>query len=222
MQDGETAFFIRPYRPADRAAVRRICAATAWMGRPAPRLVGDDWIWAEYWTRYFTDREGRCCWVVQRGGRGEVVGYLTGTADARRFERYLPFLLPGIGCRAVRRRLMCRRESRRALLALLGSLARGEPALPPRVKRQFPATFHFNLLPPARRRGLGSRLVQTFLAGMRSAGAGGVHVQTLSLNAPAAAAMKRAGFRLLARRPIRAFAHVDPRPMAAETWVLRL
>ena len=72
---GESEYLIRPYVTADRQAVRQICAATAWMGSPAPERIGDEWIWAEYWTRFFTDRQQDCCWVAERvGDRNRSVG----------------------------------------------------------------------------------------------------------------------------------------------------
>lgn len=218
----ESDYLIRPSGRSDRPAVRAICAATAWLGLPASDRIADDWIWAEYWTRFFTDRQGDCCWVAESRGDGLVVGYLTGTPDVRRFERYVPLLLPGIAWRVVRKRLMRRRPSRRAVLAMLMALVRGELALPPRVRKDFPATFHFNLLPAARRLGLGTQLLQTFLARMRSLGVPGGHAQALSMNQPAARALRRGGFRLLASRRVRAFAHLDRQPIAVNTWVLPL
>lgn len=210
---------IREYRPADRPAVRQVCAATAWLGAPAPDRIGDDWIWAEYWTRFFTDGQADCCWVAADNRDSRIVGYLTGTPDVRRFERYLPRLLPGMIWHVARKRLMRRREPRRAILGMLRSLARGELRLPPRTREAFPATFHFNLLPEARRLGLGSQLLATFLDRMRCLGVRGVHAQTLSVNEPARRTLRRLGFRLRATRPTRAFAHVDPRPVAVQTWV---
>jgi len=219
--DETTDFLIRPCRRADRAGVRAVCAATAWLGRPAGEGLGDAWVWAEYWTRYFTDRERRHTRVVARAGGG-VAGYLTGTPDVARFDRLAPFLLPGIAWRVVRRRLLRRPAPRRALLNLARSLLRGEAALPAGVGRRFPATFHFNLLPEARGRGLGRRMLAMFLADMRSLGVAGVHAQPLSVNSPAGRALAAAGFRRIARRPITAFAHLDDRPMTVDTWVLDL
>ena len=213
---------IRPFRRSDRSAVREICIATAWLGRPAGRHIPDEWIWAEYWTRYFTDRQPQHAWVVERRADGRVVGYLTGTPDVRRFGRYVPFLLPGIVLRVIRKRLLRRPVSRRAILCLLRSLAAGEMRLPARVAQRYPAAFHMNLLPEARRRGLGARLFETFRDRMRCLGVGGIHAQTLSLNEPIQRFCRRAGFRLLAATALHAFRHTDPEPMHLLTWLLPL
>ena len=221
-EGGDVQFTIRPLRRGDRAAVREICIATAWMDEPAPQRIGDGWIWAEFWTRYFTDREMGSSWVVESRPAGRVVGYLTGTADARRVGRYVPFLLPGIVARVVGRRLMRRAESRRALLAMLRSALRGELDLPPAVARDYPATFHMDLLPEARRRGLGRQLLDRFLSRMRQLGVPGVHAQPLSVNEPILRLTEAEGFRLVGRRSLSAFAHVDPRPIEVCTYVMRL
>ena len=75
------AVAVRPYEPRDRAAVRRICHQTGYMGAPA------DWYWrhaesfADIWTGYYTDCEPGSCFVAVRGD--EVVGYLAGCVDSR-------------------------------------------------------------------------------------------------------------------------------------------
>ena len=157
----QTGILIRPYRPADRQAVRDICAATCWMGDPRPELIGDDWVWAEYWTRYFTDVEPANTLVMEHLGDGAVVGYLTGTADERRFLRHTWRILPGIVAHVVRRGLLRRPAARRALLTMLES-ALFDERCPPSILRRYPATWHFDILPaarrpPYRRRRLGER-----------------------------------------------------------------
>ena len=84
-----SSILVRGYGRSDRQAVRGICAATCWMGEDRPELIPDDWVWAEYWTRYFTDEEPRHTWVACEAA-GRVVGYLTGTADERRFHPSRP------------------------------------------------------------------------------------------------------------------------------------
>ena len=221
MGDAPTPLEIRPYRPADRPSVRDICVACAWMGEPAPERIGDEFLWAEYWTRYFTDREPQHTWVVSSQD-GSVVGYLAGTVDVRRVERFTPWLFPSIACRVVRGRLLRRQASRRAILALVRSAVSGELALPPGVLPDHAATFHFNLLPVARGRGVGSRLLATFRAKMGRLGSRGLHLQILSANVAAARFCRRNGLRLLAARETRAFLHVDPQPIEVETWTLGL
>ena len=215
------SYSIRPYRRADRQAVRDICAATCWLGEHRPDVVGDVWLWAEHWTRYFTDRQWRFAWVAV-GPDGRVAGYLTGTPDVAGFDAYTPCLLPGIIARIVRGRLISNRQSRRALLALVRSSLRGEMALPSAVRRDCPAAWHFNLLPAARRRGLGSAMLGMFIDRLRELGCPGVHAQVISVNAASIAACRRIGMRLVHTSPLTAFAHAIPDPLQLHTYAMRL
>ncbi len=217
----DNSYSIRPYRRGDRQTVRDICVATCWMGEYRPDVIPDDWLWAEYWTRYFTDRQSRFAWVVV-GPDGRVAGYLTGTPDADRFEAYAPYLLGGIFARIVRKRLISNRRSRRALLALVRSSLRGEMALPAAVRRECPATWHFNLLPAARRRGLGSAMLGMFLGRLRQVGCRGLHGQMIGSNAAAVAVYRRIGMRMVCSSPLTAFAHAIPEPLQLHTYAMSL
>jgi GNAT superfamily N-acetyltransferase len=218
----EGGFGIVPYRRRHRPTVRRICVDTAWMGEPAPDRIGDDWIWAEFWTRYFTDREPQHTWVVEDVEDGQVAGYLTGTADAARVERYAVFLLPGIVCRVIRKRLMRRAASRRALLRMLRSLLSGELDAPASVRRGYPATLHIDLLPQARGKGIASLLFCQYVERMRQLGVRGIHAQSLADNAAIAAFNRRAGFQLIETKTIRAFGDANGKPVSVCTWVMPL
>jgi len=151
-------FFIRPLRRSDRRSVRDICVATAWLGEGGDGHIPDDWIWAEFWTRYFTDREPQNSFALCGVGDGRVAGYLIGTSDVRRFDRYIPFLIPGIVLRAIRKRLIRRRETRAAAASMLKSIAGGEMSISPAMVRDYPATMHIDLLGEARGRGYGQAL----------------------------------------------------------------
>jgi hypothetical protein len=76
---------IRPYRAADRAAVRAICCRTAFRNRGAAAVTADGELFADYWTRYYTDHEPGSLWVAEVEGR--VVAYLLGCLDTRRHAR---------------------------------------------------------------------------------------------------------------------------------------
>lgn len=192
------------------------------MGEYRPELIPDDWVWAEYWTRYFTDQEPEHVWVACEGPAGGVVGYLTGTVDERRFHRYAPRILPGIAWHVIRRRLMRRHQSRRAILGLVAALLRDEMRLPPGAADEFPATCHMNLLPEARGAGVGTRLFRKFLEAMRRAGVPGVHQQPLDINPAILALLAKAGFRKVESHPIQAYAHIHPGRVELQTWVLPL
>lgn len=213
---------IRAFQPADRDGIRAICAATAWKGGPAPEHFGDGWIWAEIWTRYFTDAEPQHTWVVEDTRDGRVLGYLTGTTDASRCDRYLLRLIPGIVWHAIASAMLRHRPQRRLLAGLLRSFLRGELDIPPEIRRTCPATLHLDLLPEARGQGLGKTLMSLFLDRMRELGVPGVHGQTLSNNVQVARLNQRAGFYVVATRPLRAFRSIIPDPLSVQTWARSL
>jgi hypothetical protein len=210
---------IRPCQPADRAAVRRICAQTAWHGGPGGDRIPDDWLWAEFWTRYFTDAEPQHTWVVESTAESPVVGYLSGTSDVRQSERYVWRILPGIVRHVWQAGLLRRPASRRALVGMLRAMLSGELRLPPGVAATYPATFHFNLLPEACGQGIGTRLFWTFEDAMRDLGVPGIHTQSLDVNGGVARFNERVGLTLAERRPTRAFRHIETQPIAVLTWV---
>ena len=189
------------------------------MGAAAPARIGDAWIWAEFWTRFFTDRQRELSWAVADVPSAHVVGYLTGTDDVRRFDRYVPFLLPGVLARVIRKRRMHRASSRRALLALGRSFLHGELALPAGVAARYPATFHVNLLPQARRRGIGRAMLERFLARLERLRVPGAHAQLLGDNKAIQSLCCRAGFRQIASGRLTAFAHLDGVATEIGTWV---
>lgn len=193
------------------------------MGEYRPEMIPDDWVWSEYWTRYFTDVEPTSTWVVEcdcAGGR-RVAGYLTGTSDARRFDAYVARLMPGIAWHVIRRRLMRRAQSRRAIWSLLRSMFDGAAADAGLVAAH-PATCHVDLLPEARGRGTGFWLLRRFIKQMRQRGVSGVHAQTLSINGAINKLLPVLGLRVATRRRVHAFAHLDSRPIEVLTWALRL
>ena len=105
---------------------------------------------------------------------------------------------------------------------MLRSLAGGDLDVPPGVRQSFPATFHLNLLPEARGKGIGLRLAQVFIERMRSLQVPGIHAQTLSVNQAVTRFNKRLGFQIVARRPLHAFALDGEEPIAIHTWVMPL
>ena len=80
-----TSLAIREYEPTDRARVREIACLTAFRNRGHGVLIDDASLFADYWTRYYTDIEPQSALVAERDGR--VVGYCLGCLDTRAFQR---------------------------------------------------------------------------------------------------------------------------------------
>jgi GNAT superfamily N-acetyltransferase len=191
---------IRPYRSSDRAAVRRICHATGYMGGSAEWFWRDERSFADVFCGWYTDHEPGSAYVAV-AGRGEeapagtVVGYLLGALDAARVQDVASVVLAhGLG-----RLLVVRPGTAGVLWRGLWDVTRevaGGRGLPADrfVDARFPSHFHLDLLPAARGHGAGRRLLETWLDRLRTAGSSGCHLETLAENRPAIRFFEQAGF----------------------------
>ena len=200
---------VRPYRPADRAAVRRICADTAAWGRPFEELFPDRELAADAFVAGFTDSEPESCFVAEE--EGQVVGYAAGALDARRGRR----VLPRLAFRALVRGHWLRPTFWKLLLAAARVSGARSRALAAALAGH-PATVHLNLDAGARGRGAGSALLAAFLDHARARGSRGVHVSAASDDGRRFFA--RHGFVRLASHPAPRLAPAGEQP--DEVWIM--
>ncbi len=190
---------IRPYRPADRVAVRHLCCETADRGNPVESILPQRELVADLMTRYYTDDEPDATWVADAGGR--VVGYLTGTVRPRRCA-WLNYwwVAPRSVARGLLRGALGQRQTWRVLGAAVTTWLRG--GFDRRVPlADYPCHLHINIEQAFRGQQVGRRLVERFLAQVRAAGQTGVHVAVREDNPPARRLFERLGFAELSRHP---------------------
>jgi ribosomal protein S18 acetylase RimI-like enzyme len=180
---------IRPYRPEDRAAVRRICFATGFLGDPADGYWRDAESFADVWSGYYTDREPESAFVAVEGG--EVVGYLLGCVDSRR----APSPRAAVARQLWRRQLLLRPGTAGFFWRAFADVLR-EPSAPSGdlADPRFPSHLHIDLLPPARGRGAGRALMEAWLERLRSLGSPGCQLGTFAENTAAVRFFERMGF----------------------------
>ncbi len=70
---------IRSYRPGDRAAIRRLCCDTGYLGKPVDELFQDRELFADLFTNAYLDFQPR--WALVAEAEGRVVGYLLGAVS---------------------------------------------------------------------------------------------------------------------------------------------
>jgi GNAT superfamily N-acetyltransferase len=197
---------IRPYEAADREALRRLCCTTAYGERPLAELFPDPALFADLMTRYHTDWEPGST-LVARGEAtaGGIAGYLCGARNTSRQRRVQALcVVPAALLRFTLRGGLLRRSTWRLIGAnsdrILPRRGLGSGDLMPWLAL-YPAHLHIALAREARGRGLGRRLVETFLAQLAAAGVPGVHAVVREENAGAGRFFERLGFRPLARGP---------------------
>jgi hypothetical protein len=167
---------IRAYSPADREAVRLICRTTAYRNRGSDSVFEDGELFADYWTRYYTDFEPESCLVVEEDG--EVVGYLLGCRDTNEHIRVMSRrVVPAVLARAFWRLATFQYRKRSSRRMLYWLITRGWREVPEIPLERFPAHYHCNIL----RKGFGksyySRLALRFLDMLDREGVPGLHGQ---------------------------------------------
>ena len=192
---------VRPYRPEDLEAVRRICADTGFLGRPIDPVFEDRELFADYLTGYYTRFEPEALLVCEV--EGKVRGYLMGCRRALLKQGYqflANFVVAGKALyRCVRRPY--NKASRRFLRWVLMNSWREVPVTP----RNTPH-FHMNVLPDARSVRNTRALIRTFLDFLRSHGCQSVYGQMVTFsNRRTLSLFRRYGFRVLDRVEVTKF-----------------
>ena len=191
---------IRPYQPADRAAVRAVSCETADRGGSIEPILRDRELVADLLTGYYTDSDPAATWVAEAGVG--VVGYLTGCLDTRRYHRAMRWsIAPHALMAAVWRGALGSAQLWRVAGASLstwqgGGFRRRIPLA------RFPAHLHVNVSHAFRGQHVGRRLVEQFLSQARAAGAGGVHASVRGDNPAACRFFEAMGFTVISRHPV--------------------
>jgi hypothetical protein len=161
----KTGGLVRPYRPEDREAVRRICCETGFLGRPIEPLFADRELYADLMTGPYLDHEPEWAWVAESDG--VVVGYLLASVrpDFDRCQLLVGARVTGrMLFRLITGRYANHPPSRRYIRWLILRSAMERPRRP-----RGAAHLHFNLLEGFRGR-LGLLLWHTFDHRLRQAG----------------------------------------------------
>ena len=194
-------FQVRPYRPEDRAEIRKICADTGFLGKPIDPVFEDRELFADFLTAPYTDAEPENCFVLE-GPTGAIEGYLTASSDPAKRRRFLVAHFPRWLARALRGLLGgYRRESWQYLLWVV-LRGRKETPLAPRAG----AHFHINLRPKAKTIREARRIIDLFLETMGQRGVRCVYAQVVTHGGRRGERMfARYGFRVTDRKRVTKF-----------------
>ena len=203
---------IRSYRETNWEVIRDICVETALYGQSIEPLCNDREFVAEAVLGYYTRFERGSLFVAEADGR--VVGYLTGCADTKRFERiFARAIVPRLLFRFVRHGHWHRIGVWRIIVAVT-VLGLRRYLVVRRIMAEHPAHCHIDIAPDAQRTGLGSKLLEAFFDRLNSDGVKGIHVSTPT--GPGKRFFTKMGFVLLSRYPAPALAGVSP----GEVWLM--
>lgn len=208
---------IRPYQPADRPAIRAICADTGFLGDPVDPVFEDRETFADFLTSYYTDAEPETSVVLE--DCGQVVGYILGSRFPDRARRFWLQHGPPLALRVFFRYLFhYRPASRRYIRWLLWRGWRETPKAPDRM-----AHFHINLLPPYRNVAQTRALIDFFLARLAAAGEPAVYGQMITFhNRRGARMFARYGFEVTDTKEVTKFRAYVNHPVFLFTVVKKL
>jgi ribosomal protein S18 acetylase RimI-like enzyme len=173
---------IRAYREGDLEDIYRICLATGWSGDDAsgvyadPKMVGH--LYAAPYGVLFPE-----CALVAEDAEG-VAGYILGAADTAAFEAkaeadWWPKLREAYPDPTGSPPANWTPDQRLAY-----AIHHPRPLRPPLLAR-YPAHLHVDLLPRLQGQGMGRRMMDAWLALVKSMGARGAHLECSNANARA-------------------------------------
>ena len=194
-------FRVRPYRPEDRAVIRKICADTGFLGKPIDPVFEDRELFADFLTAPYTDAEPENCFVLE-GPNGAVEGYLTASSDAGKRSRFLAKNFPDWLVRVAGGLCGGYGPATRKYLWWLILRGRRETPAAPREA----AHFHINLLPEVKSVAAVRSLIDEFLVAAGQRGVRCVYGQIVTRGDRRGERMfARYGFRVTDRKRVTKF-----------------
>ena len=195
---------IRPYRPTDRNAVRRLCCETGYLGKAIDPVFEDRELFSDYLTRFYTDWEPESTFVLEQDG--EVKGYLMGSRRPLLHQFHSFFLNLSLFARGIFRYPRYNKASKAFVRWILLNAWREVPAAPRRLPH-----FHFNMLPEAMGFGTTREMLVQFFHHLRAHGETHVFGQVVTFEERRGAKVfERFGFRVLEKKEITKYrAHRD-------------
>jgi hypothetical protein len=215
MKEGK-AFTIRSYRPSDRAAVRRLCCQTGFLGDPIDPVFRDHDLFADFLTTYYTDKEPESSFVLEVNG--EIRGYLLGSRKPLRNQFYSFRQNIRLFLRALWRYPRYDERSKRFIRWIISHGWREVPAAPRRTPH-----FHINLLADARKMSTTRALMSAYLSYLYRCGDKHVYGQIVTFESRRGEKMfERYGFKVLNRAEITKYKAYYPESVYLSTVIKSL
>jgi ribosomal protein S18 acetylase RimI-like enzyme len=179
---------VREYRSADAAALQRICIATGDLGDPGDRLYRDPALLHLVYLDPYLEFEPELAFVA--ADQDGPAGYVVGTRDTTGFQdRWAAHWSPRFTTSHPDPPSVRTPDDR-----LLHRLHHPHGPAPTAITERYPAHLHIDLLPHARRQGIGGRLLALLFAALTQRDAGGVHLGVDERNIGARAFYGALGF----------------------------
>jgi len=167
---------IRSYQIDDEEDVRKICGDTAFFGQKIELLFNDRKFVVDALILYYTKFEPESLFIIEQ--EGEIVGYLSGCIDTKRYERtFSRHILPILIKQFITHGHWYHSSSWRVFVAY-GKTVQKRQRITNRILDLYPAHCHMNLSMDFQHRGFGSQLFSHFLQYLVQQDIRGIHVST--------------------------------------------
>ena len=198
---------IRPYRPYDRDAVRRLCCETGYLGRAIDPVFEDRELFADYLTSFYTDWEPESAFVLEQDGK--VKGYLLGSRRPLLHQVHGFLTNLRLFAKGIFRYPRYSKASKAFVRWILLNAWREVPAAPRRIPH-----FHFNLLPEAQGIAGTRELLVRYFNHLRANGEKQVFGQVVTFeDRRGAKVFERYGFRVIGKKEITKYRAHSPHPV---------
>jgi hypothetical protein len=209
-------FQVRPYRPADRKAVRALCCDTGFLGKPIDPVFEDRELFADFFTNYYLRHEPDSAFVVSAGDT--VQGYLLGSRYPLRHQIFglMQNLLEAF--RVLVRYPGYNPASRNFIRWIISRAWREVPAAPRSIGH-----FHINILPGVRSIAVFRELLETYFQFLYRHGIKQIHAQMVTFDGRRGLKLfERYGFRVLNQSKITKYRRFTDRSVYLCTIVKNL
>ncbi len=207
---------MRRYEARDRAAIRRLCCETGFLGKPIDPVFEDRELFADYLTAYYTDVEPEASFVLEQDG--VVKGYLLGSRRPLRQQWFSFFENLRLFAVGMWRYPRYNQATREFIHWILKNSWREVPAAPRRT-----AHFHFNVLPEARGLASTHEMMRLYFDFLRSHGEKEVFGQVVTFESRRGAKVfERFGFRVVEKKEITKYRGKHHEPVYLMTVIKQL
>ena len=192
-------FTVRPYRPADREAIRDLCCRTGFLGNPIDPVFEDRQLFADFLTDYYLKREPDSAFVVTVGD--EIKGYVLGCRFPLQHKVFSVYQGAALAITVFFRYPRYRPETRRYIHWLMLNARREVPEAPHNVGH-----FHINFLPEIKRIAVFRATIEIFLRYIAKQGVKQISAQMVTFDDRRSIRLfERYGFKVLNRSRITKF-----------------
>jgi ribosomal protein S18 acetylase RimI-like enzyme len=195
MDNAGMSFHIRPVRAADLPALYYICLKTGDSGQDATTHYRDPYLLGHYFAAPYGAVEPESCFVLARDADDAAVGYVLGARDTLAFaQKCEREWFPGLRMQYP----LPSPEDHSPDAGMIRAIHGGVDTEDLHIVPDCPAHLHIDLLPEAQKQGWGRKLIERFIANLRTHGVTGVHLGVGAKNTNAIAFYERVGFTCMA------------------------